>query len=47
MKEFQPRMNYYERSTDPIGTPAVRESPKEDLYLSLMAFQSCPCMPGS
>jgi cytochrome c-type biogenesis protein CcmF len=36
--EYLPRMNYYERSTDPIGTPAVRESPKEDLYISLMAF---------
>jgi cytochrome c-type biogenesis protein CcmF len=38
VEEFQPRLNYYERSTDPIGTPAVRESPKEDLYMSLMAF---------
>ncbi|WP_224249153.1 heme lyase CcmF/NrfE family subunit [Hyalangium gracile] len=38
VEEYQPRMNYYERSTDPIGTPAVRESPKEDLYISLMAF---------
>lgn len=36
--EFVPRLNYYERSTDPIGTPAVRESPKEDLYISLMAI---------
>jgi cytochrome c-type biogenesis protein CcmF len=36
--EYLPRMNYYERSTDPVGTPAVRESPKEDLYISLMAF---------
>jgi cytochrome c-type biogenesis protein CcmF len=38
VSEYLPRMNYYERSTDPIGTPAVRESPKEDLYMSLMAF---------
>ncbi|WP_224362233.1 heme lyase CcmF/NrfE family subunit [Hyalangium versicolor] len=38
VEEFQPRLNYYERSTDPVGTPAVRESPKEDLYMSLMAF---------
>jgi cytochrome c-type biogenesis protein CcmF len=38
VSEYLPRMNYYERSTDPIGTPAVRESPKEDLYISLMAF---------
>ncbi|RKH36620.1 heme lyase CcmF/NrfE family subunit [Corallococcus sicarius] len=36
--ELRPRMNYYERSTDPVGTPAVWESPKEDLYVSLMAF---------
>ncbi len=38
VQEFQPRLNYYERSTDPVGTPAVRESPQEDLYMSLMAF---------
>ncbi|SEU20121.1 heme lyase CcmF/NrfE family subunit [Stigmatella erecta] len=38
VEEFLPRMNYYERSTDPVGTPAVRESPKEDLYVSLMAY---------
>ncbi|MFL5348021.1 MAG: heme lyase CcmF/NrfE family subunit [Hyalangium sp.] len=38
VQEFLPRLNYYERSTDPVGTPAVRESPKEDLYMSLMAF---------
>jgi cytochrome c-type biogenesis protein CcmF len=38
VQEFLPRMNYYERSTDPVGTPAVRESPKEDLYMSLMAY---------
>jgi cytochrome c-type biogenesis protein CcmF len=38
VEEYQPRLNYYERSTDPIGTPAVRESAKEDLYMSLMAF---------
>ncbi|XXF80877.1 heme lyase CcmF/NrfE family subunit [Myxococcaceae bacterium GXIMD 01537] len=36
--EQRPRMNYYERSTDPIGSPAVRETAKEDLYISLMAF---------
>ncbi|MBX5483230.1 MAG: heme lyase CcmF/NrfE family subunit [Myxococcaceae bacterium] len=33
-----PRSNFYERSTDPVGTPAVRSSPREDLYVSLMAF---------
>ncbi|MGA9525296.1 MAG: cytochrome c-type biogenesis CcmF C-terminal domain-containing protein [Myxococcaceae bacterium] len=32
-----PKMNFYERSTDPIGTPAVRVAPQEDLYVSLMA----------
>ncbi|MCP3059954.1 heme lyase CcmF/NrfE family subunit [Myxococcus sp. K38C18041901] len=36
--EMKPRLNYYERSTDPIGTPAVRETAGEDFYLSLMAF---------
>jgi cytochrome c-type biogenesis protein CcmF len=40
VQEFQPRLNYYERSTDPIGTPAVREAPHEDLYMSLMAFSA-------
>jgi cytochrome c-type biogenesis protein CcmF len=38
VEEYQPRLNYYERSTEPIGTPAVREAAHEDLYLSLMAF---------
>jgi cytochrome c-type biogenesis protein CcmF len=38
VSELAPRMNYYERMTDPVGTPAVRETAKEDLYLSLMAF---------
>ena len=38
VSEMAPRMNYYERMTDPVGTPAVRETAKEDLYLSLMAF---------
>jgi cytochrome c-type biogenesis protein CcmF len=36
--EQRPRLNYYERSTDPIGTPAVRETAAEDLYISMMAF---------
>jgi cytochrome c-type biogenesis protein CcmF len=31
-------MNFYERSTDPIGTPAVRSTPTGDLYVSLLAF---------
>jgi cytochrome c-type biogenesis protein CcmF len=38
VSELAPRMNYYERMTDPVGTPAVRTTAKEDLYLSLMAF---------
>jgi cytochrome c-type biogenesis protein CcmF len=33
-----PRMNFYERSTDPIGSPAIRSAPFEDLYLTLLAF---------
>jgi cytochrome c-type biogenesis protein CcmF len=33
-----PRMNFFERSTDPIGTPAVRSTPTGDLYVSLLAF---------
>ncbi len=35
---LQPRMNYYTGSQQPIATPAVRSSLKEDLYLTLMAF---------
>jgi cytochrome c-type biogenesis protein CcmF len=31
-----PRMNQYESMREPIGTPAVRTSLKEDLYLSVM-----------
>ena len=33
-------MNYYPSSQQPIATPAVRSSPKEDLYLTLMAFDN-------
>jgi cytochrome c-type biogenesis protein CcmF len=29
-------MNHYERQREPIGTPAVRSSLFEDLYLSVM-----------
>ncbi len=32
-----PRLNYYERSKDPIGTPAVRSTPGGDVYLSVMS----------
>jgi cytochrome c-type biogenesis protein CcmF len=35
---LRPRQNFYARSTDPIGTPAVRSNLKEDLYLSLMTY---------
>ena len=35
---LKPRMNYYPNSQQPIGTPAVRSTLKEDLYLTLMAF---------
>ena len=33
---LHPRMNYYERQREPIGTPSVRTSIEEDLYLSIM-----------
>jgi cytochrome c-type biogenesis protein CcmF len=36
--EQQPRMNYYQASEQPIGTPAVVTSLTKDLYLTLMAF---------
>ncbi len=35
---MRPRLNYYPRSDQPIGTPSVRTRPTEDLYLSLMAY---------
>jgi cytochrome c-type biogenesis protein CcmF len=35
---LSPRMNYYEQQREPIGTPAVRTSPFEDLYLSVMSI---------
>ncbi len=37
-----PRMNFYERSTDPVGSPAVDSSAFEDLYLTLLAFAETP-----
>jgi len=40
--EAQPRMNFYESNTDPIGTPFVHETYREDLYISLMAFSQQP-----
>jgi cytochrome c-type biogenesis protein CcmF len=35
---MQPRLNYYPNAEQPIGTPEVRSTLKEDLYLTLMAF---------
>ena len=35
--ELLPRVNYYPRSTDPIGSPAVHDTALGDLYLSLLA----------
>ncbi len=37
---LEPRMNYYTGSQQPIATPAVHSSLKEDLYLTLMAFDN-------
>ena len=34
-----PRMNFYTTQAQPIPTPAVRTTLKEDLYLTLMAFE--------
>jgi cytochrome c-type biogenesis protein CcmF len=31
-----PRMNYYPNQREPVGTPAVRSSVREDLYLSVL-----------
>ncbi|MFQ5678110.1 MAG: heme lyase CcmF/NrfE family subunit [Gemmatimonadota bacterium] len=36
--ELEPRLNFYPTSEQPISTPAVRSSLREDLYLTLMAF---------
>jgi cytochrome c-type biogenesis protein CcmF len=33
---LEPRMNHYDTQREPIGTPAVRSSVAEDLYLSVM-----------
>jgi len=35
-----PRMNFYERSTDPVGSPAIRTAAFDDLYLTLLAFDA-------
>jgi cytochrome c-type biogenesis protein CcmF len=36
--QLTPRLNYYKNSQQPVGTPAVRSTLKDDLYLTLMAF---------
>lgn len=38
IERLTPKLNQYDSSRDPIGSPAVRERPQEDLYLSLMAI---------
>lgn len=38
--ERAPRMNYYERSNDPIGSPSVQEMPLRDVYVSLITFDA-------
>jgi cytochrome c-type biogenesis protein CcmF len=35
---MHPSLKYYPNSQQPIGTPDVRSTLKEDLYLTLMAF---------
>ncbi|MBI4514027.1 MAG: heme lyase CcmF/NrfE family subunit [Gemmatimonadetes bacterium] len=36
--QLHPRLNYYPTSQQPIGTPAVRYTLREDLYLTLLAY---------
>lgn len=36
---MEPRLNFYPTSSSPITTPAVRSTPRSDLYLTLMAFE--------
>lgn len=38
VERLTPKLNRYDSSNDPIGSPAVRERWQEDLYLSLMAI---------
>jgi cytochrome c-type biogenesis protein CcmF len=37
---LEPRMNYYQMSREPIGTPAVRTTLGSDLYLSILNIDS-------
>jgi len=36
---LNPRLNFYPMNREPIGSPAIRSSVKEDLYLVLMAVE--------
>lgn len=36
---LMPSLNFYSNNREPIGSPAVRSTWKEDLYLTLMAFE--------
>ena len=38
--EQAPRMNYYERSNDPIGSPSVQATFLRDVYVSLLNFDN-------
>lgn len=33
-----PRLNYYEMSTDPVGSPSIEEQVARDIYISLLAY---------
>jgi cytochrome c-type biogenesis protein CcmF len=35
-----PRMNFYERSTDPVGSPMVLEGALGDVYVSLLSYDA-------
>ncbi len=35
-----PRMNFYERSTDPVGSPTVSERIVSDVYVSLLSYDA-------
>jgi cytochrome c-type biogenesis protein CcmF len=37
-QEMAPQMRYYAAMTDPVGTPSVRETAREDFYVSMLAF---------
>jgi cytochrome c-type biogenesis protein CcmF len=38
LTRLYPRLNYYRSAMEPIGTPAVRESLREDIYTVLLAY---------